>query len=285
MANVKGKLRREQRKTLMTQETSNRQETAVSLTDLFGGVCGSIHADERTAIFRGETLNVLHQFPDAVVDAVITDPPYSSGGMFRGDRTGDAAQKYVGWNGSDKNQYGTFGGDSRDQRGYFAWCSLWLSECWRIAKPTAQMFVFTDWRQLPITTDAVQAGGWTWRGVVVWDKGVGRPMKGRFRNHLEYIVWASHGAMPEADDVYPSTLLQVATVPSDKRRHPTEKPVALIRELLSVCPEGGIVLDPFMGSGTTLEAAKYAGRLAVGIEIDSRYCEAGSRRLSQGVLL
>lgn len=236
------------------------------------------------AVYRGETLNVLRQLPDAICDCVITDPPYSSGGIFRGDRNGDAAQKYVGWNGSDKKQYGTFGGDSRDQRSFFAWASLWLAESWQIAKPGAQCYVFTDWRQLPVVTDAVQAGGWTWRGVLVWDKGVGRPMKGRYRNHLEYVVWASNGAMPTPDDVYPSTLLQVATVPSDKRKHPTEKPVELIKTLLSVCPDGGCVLDPFMGSGTTLEAAKYSGRKAIGIEIDPMYCENGERRISQGSL-
>lgn len=174
--------------------------------------------------------------------------------------------------------------DSRDQRSFFAWASLWLAESWRIAKPGAQCYVFTDWRQLPVVTDAVQAGGWTWRGLLVWDKGVGRPMKGRYRNHLEYVVWCSNGAMPEADDIYPSTLLHVPTVPSDKRDHPTQKPVALIETLLSVCPQGGIVLDPFMGSGTTLEAAKYSGRGAIGIEIDPKYCDDGARRLSQGVL-
>jgi site-specific DNA-methyltransferase (adenine-specific) len=235
-------------------------------------------------IYRGESLNVLRQLPDAICDCVITDPPYSSGGLFRGDRSGDAAQKYVGWNNSDKKQYGTFGGDSRDQRSFFAWASLWLAESWRIAKPGAQCYVFTDWRQLPVVTDAVQAGGWTWRGLLVWDKGVGRPMKGRYRNHLEYVVWCSNGAMPEADDIYPSTLLHVPTVPSDKRDHPTQKPVALIETLLSVCPQGGIVLDPFMGSGTTLEAAKYSGRGAIGIEIDPKYCDDGARRLSQGIL-
>jgi len=244
-------------------------------------------------IYRGESLNILRQLPDAICDCVITDPPYSSGGMFRGDRAASTESKYAmgkSWPGRDgvskkpENIHTSFGGDSRDQRSFFAWASLWLGECWRIAKPGAQCYVFTDWRQLPVVTDAVQAGGWTWRGVLVWDKGVGRPMKGRYRNHLEYVVWCSNGAMPEPDDIYPSTLLQVPTVPSDKRDHPTQKPVALIETLLSVCPQGGIVIDPFMGSGTTLEAAKYSGRRAIGIEIDPKYCDAGERRLSQGVL-
>jgi site-specific DNA-methyltransferase (adenine-specific) len=248
------------------------------------------YQDDSVTIYHGETLNVLASFEPMEIAAVIADPPYSSGGAFRADRQGDATSKYGGWTSRDKNgtththvgEYGTFGGDSRDQRGYFAWSALWLSQTWRIAKPTAQVFTFTDWRQLPVTTDAIQAGGWTWRGLCVWDKGIGRPMKGRFRNHLEYIVWGSHGAMPEADNVYPSTLLKHAP-PGRERTHVTQKPEGLLHELISISPDG-LVLDPFMGSGTTLRAAKNLGRQAIGIEIDERYCETAADRMAQGVL-
>jgi site-specific DNA-methyltransferase (adenine-specific) len=247
------------------------------------------YSDDAVTIYHGESVNVLNGLGPLPIAAVVADPPYSSGGMFRSDRSIDPSQKYRGWSqnadGSSRAptaQPGSFGGDSRDQRSYFAWMTLWLSETWRMAMPSAQAFVFTDWRQLPVTTDAVQAGGWTWRGLLVWDKGVGRPMKGRFRNHLEYIVWASHGAMPEAEDVYPSTLLRYSPPTSD-RVHITQKPLDLLTDLLSVAPRGD-VLDPFMGSGTTLRAAKDLGRKAIGIEIEERYCEIAAKRCAQEVL-
>ena len=66
--------------------------------------------------------------------------------------------------------------------------------------------------------------------------------------------------------------------------HPTQKPLALMRWCLSLVPEAQTVLDPFMGSGTTLVAARLEGRKAVGIEISEEYCEKAVRRLAQGVL-
>lgn len=68
------------------------------------------------------------------------------------------------------------------------------------------------------------------------------------------------------------------------RVHPTQKPLALMRWCLSLVPDAETVLDPFMGSGTTLLAAKLEGRQAVGIEINEKYCAAAVNRLAQGVL-
>lgn len=70
----------------------------------------------------------------------------------------------------------------------------------------------------------------------------------------------------------------------DVRVHPTQKPLAVMRWCLSLVEDAATVLDPFMGSGTTLVAAKLEGRQAVGIEINEEYCEAAAKRLEQGVL-
>lgn len=67
--------------------------------------------------------------------------------------------------------------------------------------------------------------------------------------------------------------------------HPTQKPTGIVRPLLIYsCPPGGVVLDPFMGSGTTLEVARQEGRRAIGIEISEAYCEIAVKRLQQSVL-
>jgi hypothetical protein len=67
--------------------------------------------------------------------------------------------------------------------------------------------------------------------------------------------------------------------------HPTQKPVALMRWCLGFLPKAsGVILDPFMGSGSTLVAAKREGHRAIGVEIEERYCEIAAKRLAQGVL-
>jgi site-specific DNA-methyltransferase (adenine-specific) len=234
-------------------------------------------------IFHGEALDVLAGLPDASVDALVTDPPYSSGGAFRGDRIGETTNKYT--------QSGTaierpeFAGDNRDQRSYGYWCALWLSRALVVVKSGSPACLFTDWRQLPMTTDALQAGGWIWRGIVAWDKTEQvRPTMGRFASQMEFVVWGSAGPMPLERGVgcLPG-VFRYNVLQADKH-HITGKPTKLMQDLLRIVPSGGKVLDPFMGSGTTLVAAKALGLSATGVELSERYCEIAAERLSQEVL-
>jgi DNA modification methylase len=81
-------------------------------------------------------------------------------------------------------------------------------------------------------------------------------------------------------------MLQEPGCPKENRVHPTQKPEAVMRWALLQAPQNvRTVLDPFMGSGTTLVACKRLGRAAIGIERDERYCELAAERLAQGSLL
>lgn len=90
---------------------------------------------EGVQLYRGDALAVLPTLPSGSVDAVIADPPYSSGGMVRSDRIQDVHTKYVRTDSVSGHALAAFSGDSRDQRSYAYWCALWLSECLRITAP------------------------------------------------------------------------------------------------------------------------------------------------------
>lgn len=237
-------------------------------------------------VYRGDSLHLLRSIPTDSVDAVITDPPYSSGGLMRGDRTSKTSSKYV--MSGTKVAHPEFYGDNRDQRGMLAWCSLWMAECVRIVRPGGYLMVFTDWRQLPTFSDAIQAGGWVWRGIVVWDKTEGvRPQMGWFRAQCEYILVASNGGMGkeqgrEVRVCAPGCYRE--NVRSAKKRHITGKPVNLMKRLMEVLPPGSVVLDPFAGSGTTALAAKEMNLKSISIEISEEYCGQIRDTLAQEVL-
>lgn len=118
--------------------------------------------------------------------------------------------------------------------------------------------------------------------ILVWDKAK-LGMGAIFRNQHEFIVHMSAGnpTPPQRRDM-PNVLRYPSVRDGD---HPTEKPTALLQDLLSVvAAPGSVVLDPFAGSGSTLTAAQATGRKAIGIEADERYCEIAARRLAQDVL-
>ena len=229
-------------------------------------------------IYQGDCLDLMREIPDGTIDAIVTDPPYSSGGMYRGDRAQATGSKYV----SNPHAYPDFPGDGRDQRSFYAWCTLWMAQCWRVAKQGAIFACFTDWRQLPTITDAFQGAGWIWRGVFVWDKTEAvRPQLGQYRNQCEYVVWGTKGANnSDIRKVVPG-VFRGRTVPPTRRIHQTEKPVDLIETLLQIVPEGGTVLDPFMGSGTTAVACAHTGRHFLGFEMHPGYYEMATRRITE----
>ncbi len=234
-------------------------------------------------IMHGDCLKLLATLPDASVDAVITDPPYSSGGQFRGDRNQSVASKYV-----NSDSFNTcradFAGDNRDQRAFLTWCNLWMSECLRITKPGGVILCFTDWRQLPTMTDAIQCGGWVWRNLVTWWKPGVRMQRGRFSASAEYVVYGSRG-VPNEGEKSPQNVLQFQPTGSEDKEHIAEKPVDLLTCLMGVTPEGSTILDPFCGSGTTGVAARLSGRKFIGIEIDDNYVKIARRRISDAVPL
>lgn len=229
---------------------------------------------EKMRLYQGDALAILPTLPAASVDCVLTDPPYSSGGMFRGDRVGATFAKYM--TSDTVTRRPEFDGDNRDQRGWAFWTALWLAELKRVVVPGGLLCLFTDWRQLPTASDVLQAGGWVWRGIIPWNKSeAARPQVGRFRAQCEYILTASNGPWAAQVEVcLPGFYSYV--VNANEKRHTTGKPVQLLADILQVTRPGAVVLDPFMGSGSTGVACMMTGRSFIGIEVNADYFAVAS---------
>lgn len=228
-------------------------------------------------IYHGDCLEVLESMENDSVGVVFTDPPYSSGA-----RNSAALRSRK----SMRREEGTYGqsewigGDNLTAHGFSMLVRLFGVETLRVTARDGHLFSFMDWRQLPVLQGALEAAGWSSRALLVWDK-VHFGMGNGFRQQAEFVLHASKGTGDNFLRHDLGTVFRALRQPDDIG-HPTVKPVGLVQQCLSAVP--GVVLDPFMGSGTTLLAAAGIGRQAIGIENEERYCELAAKRLDQGVL-
>ncbi len=226
-------------------------------------------------IFHGDSLDVLADL-SIDVDAVVTDPPYASGARAEASKSSSGAMlRGVKWNAKpiENDQMTTTG---------FVWLLRAVAMRCRPLLPDGGSFLsFIDWRQWPNLVGALETCNYRVQGMIVWDKGsIG--LGNGFRSQHELICHASKGVPTITDRGVGNVLRHPRVEPVD---HPSPKPLALMEQLAAVVtPLGGLILDPFMGAGTTLRAAKNRGRRAIGIEIEERYCEIAANRLAQGVL-
>ena len=217
-------------------------------------------------IYHGDAREILPLLPADSFDLVLTDPPYSSGGF-------QESGKSAGSIGRRENM--PIALDNLSTRGY----ERLMREVLRYCNQADEIYLFTDWRMWVYAFDVLEGAGWRVRNMLVWDKlsmGMGLP----WRNQHELIAFGKRTPAAMMDGKH-GNVLRASRANGDL--HPTEKPVDLLRTLLGNS-QGQTVLDPFMGSGTTLRAALDLGRKAIGIELEERYCEIAARRLSQMVL-
>jgi DNA modification methylase len=223
------------------------------------------YQDDAVTLYHGDCREVLQDVGDTF-DCVVTDPPYSSGGF---QESGKSAGS-IGTRAGD-----TIALDNLSTRGY----ERLMREVLRYCNQADEIYLFTDWRMWINTFDALEAGGWRVRNMLVWDKmqmGMGLP----WRNQHELIAYGKR-IPAQMIDGKRGNVLQARR--SGNANHPTEKPLGLLSQIISNT-RAALICDPFAGSGTTLVAAKALGRHALGVEVDEKYCEVIANRLAQGVL-
>lgn len=222
--------------------------------------------DGLVRIYHGDCRDILPTIDHDSVDLLLGDPPY--GIDFKSQAPGGR----------------TIAGDGTHVAVRVLRQALFASVL--PLREDAHVLLFCGWQGWAAFYEAASSY-FTVRNALIWHKGgggAGNILSNYIRDY-EVIVYAAgvNGRQIGGEGAYSSVL--PFTKPGRDRVHPTEKPVALLEHLVRRhSPPGGTVLDPFMGGGSTLVAAKQAGRRAIGIEIDEAYCAAAVQRLARSTL-
>jgi site-specific DNA-methyltransferase (adenine-specific) len=245
--------------------------------------------DQRARLIRGDSLEILDQLPAESVDVIFADPPYflSNGGSTcqGGKRVSVNKGKWDASMGAQDNH---------------AFNKRWLAACQRLLTPNGSIWVSGTSHVIFSVGYGLQELGFKLLNDVVWEKPNPPPnLSCRYFTHsTELVLWAArdrkskhhfaYSEMKERNGGKQMKNVWRFTAPgkSEKEfgRHPTQKPLGLLEQLLvASCPEGGRVLDPFNGSGTTGVAAARLGLSYVGIEREDEYLELSKARMIDAV--
>jgi site-specific DNA-methyltransferase (adenine-specific) len=227
------------------------------------------------SIYLGDCLQVLEAMALEPIAAVFMDPPYASGARTEAQKPASGAMvRGARFERPIENDQMTTSG--------FVWLIREVSLAIKPALvPGGSMLSFIDWRQWPNLVGALESCNLRAQTMIVWDKG-SFGMGNGFRVQHELILHASSG-VPRVFDRATANVIRCAR--DTTVDHPSPKPIGLCQHLLGVVSDqGDCILDPFMGAGSTLIAAKNGGRRAIGIEIEERYCEIAAKRLAQEVM-
>lgn len=215
-------------------------------------------------IYHGDCRQLLRQIPP--VDLIITDPAYKciSGGNGLGRR------RPVGI--LSKNDGKIFKHNDITTADY---ASLFFA----VLRNPAHCYVMMNNLNLEAALRDFREVGFGFHGLLPWDKGTAIPNRWYMKD-CEHVLFFRKGSAFPINNPSSKAILRYPSVKPANRIHETEKPIGLmLKMILNSSQPGQIVLDPFMGSGSTLEACWRSGRWGVGIEIDEAKCKSAAWRL------
>jgi site-specific DNA-methyltransferase (adenine-specific) len=246
------------------------------------------------SIIHGDSFQTLVLLPPQSVDLLVVDPPYNLTKAFNSN---------------------TFA--SRSSTAYAEWLESWFTLVLPLLKPTASLYICGDWRSSPPIHQVLDKYVLV-RNRITWEREKGRGSLNNWKNASEDIWFATvgkeftfnvesvklkrkviapyrneagspkdwvEGAEGNYRLTHPSNLWTDLTVPfwsmPENTNHPTQKPEKLVAKIILASSQPGqVILDPFLGSGTTAIVAKKLGRRFIGIELDQDYCCLAAKRLA-----
>jgi site-specific DNA-methyltransferase (adenine-specific) len=241
-------------------------------------------------VFCEDALEGLHRIPDGSIDLILTDPPYNLG-----------------------KDYGN-ASDQKSVEEFLAWTEQWVDAALPKLKENGSLYVFTTWRSAPEIFVMLKRR-MTMINEIIWDRRVpsmggtvrsftsvhdtigffvrrkdyyfdldavripydAETKKARSRSIFVGAKWLEQGYNPK--DLW--SVSRLHRQHAERVDHPTQKPLEIIERMVKAsCPPGGVVLDLFMGSGTTAVAARNTGRHFTGFELNPDYCRITAERLA-----
>lgn len=283
------KIRAERNRTLVLTET-DRQTLPQYLSRITAGCTA---ADLLGKIIRQDLFEVLELLPEGFADLLVIDPPYNLSKDFAGLK---------------------FKASSDDR--YQDYVRSWLPQVLRCLKPDGSVYVCCDWKSSSAIFQVLGEHA-VIKNRITWQREKGRGAKTNWKNAMEDIWFAvrddrhyyfnveavkqkrrvlapyrENGKPKDWEETengnfrltHPSNFWDDISIPywsmPENTDHPTQKPEKLVAKLiLASCPEGGVVFDPFLGSGTTAVVAKKLGRQFCGVEISEEYALLAAKRL------
>ena len=210
-------------------------------------------------LWQGDCLELMKNIPDGSVDLVLTDPPYGI----------DFQSNFR------KNKFNKIEND-------IAVNAEFLDECKRVLKDTGAFYCFTRWDVYPSWIEQIRKR-FKVKNCIVWFKrggGLGDLKKGYIYNH-EFIIYCA-GKNHRLNGKRRNDVFEFAKDAPSTYVHPTQKPISLLKEIIERSSnEGGVVLDCFMGSGSTGVACVNTNRNFIGIELDEGYFNIAKKRIEE----
>jgi len=248
-------------------------------------------------LYLGDCIKIMSEWPEKKIDLIFADPPYNLSGnglKWKGNKTGgDWFMMNEEWDRMTEPEYLQFTKD-------------WISGCKRLLKDNGSIYISCTYHNIAEIMLVLKQLGFKINNVITWQKTNAMPnmTKRVFTHSSEFVVWAvkekkwifhykelkrinpdrqKDGSLKQMRDVWSMPLVQgKERLRGEKGRalHPTQKPEEMLKRIITASSnKGDIVLDPFLGSGTTAVAAKRLGRNWIGIEKEDKYISVAKKRI------
>ena len=231
-------------------------------------------------LYNQDCIEVLKYMPDESIDLVVTDCPYHivQGGCttgLYGNPSGVLNRDYA--KATEDTEYTRKGKIFKYNDIKF---EEWLPHIYRVLKQDTHCYIMINARNLAELQTKAEKVGFKFQNILIWYKNNSTPNR-YYLNSYEMILMLRKGKAKNINNMGTKNVLEINNIIGNKT-HPTEKPVELMKILIETSSNGGgMVLDLFMGTGSTGVACKESGRDFIGIEIDKKYYDIAKERIGE----